>query len=93
MIETRKAIQLRSRTIRQAKDLCEECGKSSLLIVRTNQRFNYGNYIKTGRIEQRELSAVCAGCFERMARQTKDGRNNAMAYCRITPTGQVIEYR
>lgn len=93
MIEKRTAIEMRSRTLRNAKDVCQMCGRSTLLIVRTNQFFNYRRYLETGKIEQRELSAVCPSCEERMINRSDVNQNGFAVYCRIFPTGEVIEYR
>lgn len=93
MIEKRAAIEMRSRTLRNAKDVCQMCGRSTLLIVRTNQFFNYRRYLETGKIEQRELSAVCARCSDNLILRANQNNVGFTGYCRITPEGRVIEYR
>lgn len=92
MIETRTAIAMRGRTLSNAKDVCEVCGKGGLLLVRTRPDFEYRKYMVTGKIEQKELCAVCRSCSDQMiARSMQD--NGAFAYCSITASGHIIEYR
>jgi len=93
MIEKREAIALRSKAISTAKDVCEVCGKGALLLVRTKPEFDFRKYFITGKLEQRELCAVCQSCSERMVARSRQDHTGSITYCSITASGQIIEYR
>lgn len=93
MIEKRQGLLMRSMAKEKANNMCEECGRGAPLMVRTNQFFNYKKYLTTGKIELRELSAVCPNCSKNMNLQSSRMQSGATVYCRIAPDGSVIEYR
>ncbi len=88
-----RLIFMRNTAKNRAKNRCELCGNTTLLIVRTNHCFLYSDYLRTGEIMQRELSVVCETCSKRMVTQEKGNTGNLVNYICVAPSGVLLEYQ
>lgn len=93
-VDKDQIIKMRSIAKDRAKNKCEMCGSTTLLIVRTNLAFSYTDYLKTGEILQRELSVVCERCsYNMIIRAKESSRKQFVEYICLTPRGELLDYQ